>query len=112
MFLPEFRQLSSFRSNCPGKPSAAYTASATHRVRHDILAQLQLRDPAKYICSFHRPNLRYLVRQCENSRAQARLLVGALRTYAGDNVIVYAPTIARVEETVDDLAEKSIDAVQ
>lgn len=110
-FRPEYRQLSTLRSNFPGKPIAAFTASATQRVRHDILAQLQLRDPAKYICSFHRPNLQYLVRQCENSRAQARLLVAALRTHAGDNVIVYAPTIARVEETVDFLAEKGIAAV-
>jgi ATP-dependent DNA helicase RecQ len=110
-FRPEYRQLSTLRANFPGKPIAAFTASATQRVRHDILAQLQLHDPAKYICSFHRPNLQYLVRQCENSRAQARLLVGALRAHAGDNVIVYAPTIARVEETVDFLAEKGIAAV-
>ena len=110
-FRPEYRQLSTLRANFPGKPIAAFTASATQRVRHDILAQLQLNDPAKYICSFHRPNLQYLVRQCENSRTQARLLVGALRANAGDNVIVYAPTIARVEETVDFLAEKGIAAV-
>ena len=110
-FRPEYRQLSTLRANFPGKPIAAFTASATQRVRHDILAQLQLQDPHKYICSFHRPNLQYLVRQCENSRTQARLLVGALRAHAGDNVIVYAPTIARVEETVDFLAEKGIAAV-
>jgi ATP-dependent DNA helicase RecQ len=110
-FRPEYRQLSTLRANFPGKPIAAFTASATQRVRHDILAQLQLHDPAKYICSFHRPNLQYLVRQCENSRTQARLLVGALRAHSGDNVIVYAPTIARVEETVDFLAEKGIAAV-
>ena len=110
-FRPEYRQLSTLRANFPGKPIAAFTASATQRVRHDILAQLQLRDPHKYICSFHRPNLQYLVRQCENQRTQARLLVGALRAHSGDNVIVYAPTIARVEETVDFLAEKGIAAV-
>ena len=110
-FRPEYRQLSTLRANFPGAPIAAFTASATQRVRHDILAQLQLHDPHKYICSFHRPNLQYLVRQCENSRTQARLLVGALRAHAGDNVIVYAPTIARVEETVDYLAEKGIAAV-
>ncbi len=110
-FRPEYRQLSTLRANFPGKPIAAFTASATQRVRHDILAQLQLQDPHKYICSFHRPNLQYLVRQCENSRTQARLLVGALRAHSGDNVIVYAPTIARVEETVDFLAEKGIAAV-
>jgi len=110
-FRPEYRQLNTLRANFPGAPIAAFTASATQRVRHDILAQLQLHDPHKYICSFHRPNLQYLVRQCENSRTQARLLVGALRAHTGDNVIVYAPTIARVEETVDYLAEKGIAAV-
>ncbi|HEV2690751.1 MAG TPA: RecQ family ATP-dependent DNA helicase [Bryobacteraceae bacterium] len=110
-FRPEYRQLSSLRASFPDKPIAAFTASATRRVRQDILTQLQLRDPHKYICSFHRPNLRYLVEQCEGSREQARLLVAALRAHEGDNVIVYAPTIARVEETVDFLAEKRIAAV-
>ena len=110
-FRPEYRQLNTLRANFPGKPIAAFTASATRRVRHDILSQLQLHDPAKYICSFHRPNLRYLVRQCGNSREQARLLVGAVQAHAGDNVIVYAPTIARVEETVDFLGEQGIAAV-
>ena len=54
--------------------------------------------------SFHRPNLRYLVRECESDANAGRLLVARLRAHAGDNVIVYAPTIARVEETVDFLA--------
>ena len=110
-FRPEYRQLSSLRGNFPDKPIAAFTASATRRVRHDILAQLQLRDPDKYIQSFHRSNLRYLAHQCENDREQRRLLVAALREHSDGNVIVYAPTIARVEETVDFLAEKGIAAV-
>ncbi|MDQ6675894.1 MAG: RecQ family ATP-dependent DNA helicase, partial [Acidobacteriota bacterium] len=63
-FRPEYRQLSRLREHFPAKPIAAFTASATRRVRHDIIAQLQLDDPDKYIVSFHRPNLHYLVRQC------------------------------------------------
>ena len=109
-FRPEYRQLSSLRVNFPDTPIAAFTASATRRVRHDILAQLQLRDPHKYIASFHRPNLRYLVHQCD-SKTQPRRLVAALRAHSGENAIVYAPTIARVEATVDFLAEKGIRAV-
>ena len=110
-FRPEYRQLSSLRVNFPDKPIAAFTASATKRVRHDILAQLQLRDPDKYIVSFHRPNLRYLVKQCEESEQQTRLLLSALSAHSGENVIVYAPTIARVEDTVDLLEERGIAAV-
>jgi ATP-dependent DNA helicase RecQ len=109
-FRPEYRQLSRLRGKFPDRPIAAFTASATRHVRHDILAQLQLRNPDKYIASFYRPNLRYLVRECQ-SLEQMELLVNALRSYAGSNVIVYSPTISRVEETVDFLEDRDIAAV-
>ena len=81
-FRPEYRQLSSLRENFPDKPIAAFTASATRRVRHDILEQLQLREPHKYIASFHRANLRYVAHQCDKE-THPRLLLAALRAYAG-----------------------------
>ena len=109
-FRPEYRQLSRLREQFPDCPIAAFTASATRRVRHDILNQLQLRDPQKYIASFHRPNLRYVVKEC-NANSQPQLLVRALKNYVDGNVIVYSPTIARVEETVDMLEEHGIAAV-
>jgi ATP-dependent DNA helicase RecQ len=109
-FRPEYRQLSRLRTRFPDLPIAAFTASATRHVRHDILAQLQLRDPEKYIASFHRPNLRYLVREC-SGRDQSALLVKAVRSCEEGNVIVYSPTITRVEETVDFLEDQGIPAV-
>jgi ATP-dependent DNA helicase RecQ len=109
-FRPEYRQLSSLRGKFPDRPIAAFTASATRHVRHDILNQLELRSPDKYIASFHRPNLRYLVRQCDSVEHTA-LLVTALRRYDEGNVIVYSPTISKVEETVDFLEDQGIAAV-
>jgi ATP-dependent DNA helicase RecQ len=109
-FRPEYRQLSALRQHFPECPIAAFTASATRQVRHDILQQLRLRNPDKYIASFHRPNLRYLVKECEWG-TQFPLLLHALRNYADSNVIVYAPTIKSVEETVDMLEEQGIPAV-
>jgi ATP-dependent DNA helicase RecQ len=109
-FRPEYRQLSSLRGKFPDRPIAAFTASATRHVRHDILAQLELRNPDKYIASFHRPNLRYLVRQCDSVEHTA-LLVTALRHYDEGNVIVYSPTINKVEETVDFLEDQGIAAI-
>ena len=79
-------------------------------MRHDIIEQLKLREPDKYIASFHRPNLNYVVKECAG-RMQDELLIRALRKYAESNAIVYAPTIARVEETVDFLEEKGIAAI-
>ena len=109
-FRPEYRQLNRLRGTFPDRPIAAFTASATRHVRHDILAQLQLKDPDKYIASFHRRNLRYLVRECDSSE-QISLLVTALESYGEGSVIVYSPTISRVEETVDFLENKGIPAI-
>ena len=109
-FRPEYRQLSRLRGSFPNQPIAAFTASATRHVRHDILLQLALQNPDKYIASFHRSNLRYLVRECD-SMEQNALLVTALGNYTDGNVIVYSPTINRVEETVDFLGNQGIPAV-
>lgn len=109
-FRPEYRQLKRLRTSFPDRPIAAFTASATQRVRHDILSQLQLRNPDKYIASFHRPNLRYLVRECAGHEQQD-LLVNAVRQHPDGNVIVYAPTIDRVKLTVDLLKSEGIPAV-
>src|SRR5208337_281688 len=109
-FRPDYRQLSRLRANFPKLPIAAFTASATRQVRHDILKQLQMRDPHLYIASFHRKNLSYVVHECE-ARTQLELLGRALRHYAGESVIVYSPTIRRVEETVEYLEESGIAAI-
>ncbi len=109
-FRPDYRQLSRLRTSFPKLPIAAFTASATRQVRHDILKQLQMRDPHLYIASFHRKNLNYVVHECE-ARTQMELLGRALRHYAGESVIVYSPTIRRVEETVEYLEESGIAAI-
>jgi ATP-dependent DNA helicase RecQ len=109
-FRPEYRQLKRLRTSFPDRPIAAFTASATQRVRHDILSQLQLRDPDKYIASFHRPNLRYLIRQCAGYE-QRDLLVAALRHHREGSVIVYSPTIEAVKLTVNFLASEGIPAI-
>jgi ATP-dependent DNA helicase RecQ len=109
-FRPDYRQMSSLRQNFPERPIAAFTASATQQVRHDIMNQLALRQPDRYIASFHRPNLRYLVREC-NGNEQPELLARALKTYRGSNVIVYSPTTDRVEQTVEFLTDQGIKAI-
>src|SRR5947199_7767156 len=109
-FRPEYRQLNKLRAHFPDRPIAAFTASATRRVRHDILQQLQLSDPHKYIASFHRKNLRYVVRECAGYEQNA-LLTRILANYKDGSVIVYAPTIRRVGEVSDFLVESGIPAI-
>jgi ATP-dependent DNA helicase RecQ len=61
-FRTEYRQLARLRRRHPEVPLLAFTATATARVRSDIIAQLELRDPAVHVASFNRPNLFYRVR--------------------------------------------------
>jgi ATP-dependent DNA helicase RecQ len=109
-FRPEYRQLSRLREQFPECPIAAFTASATQRVRHDIIAQLKLRESDNYIASFYRPNLRYLVKQSD-ARTQPEMLLRAVQKHTEGNLIVYSPTIARVGETVEFLEEHGIEAI-
>jgi ATP-dependent DNA helicase RecQ len=109
-FRPEYRQLSRLRELFPACPIAAFTASATQRVRHDIIEQLRLRDPYKHIASFRRPNLRYIFRQC-GARTQNELLLRAVKQISDGSIIIYVPTIARVGDTVDFLEENGIAAI-
>jgi ATP-dependent DNA helicase RecQ len=109
-FRPEYRQLRKLREMIPGLPIAAFTASATQRVRHDIVEQLKLRNPLKSVTSFHRENLHYAVKQC-NGDLQDELMFTAVKNTRQGNVIVYSPTVARVGEIVDMLEENGIAAV-
>src|ERR1700692_1904375 len=109
-FRPEYRQLHSLRKQFPDRPIAAFTASATRQVRHDIVEQLQLRNADKYIASFQRHNLRYHDKQCD-PKSQRGLLLSAIEHYTGSNIIIYAPTITRVEETAAFLKHSGIAAI-
>src|SRR6185295_4131190 len=60
-FRPEYRQLSDLRLRFPDVPLMALTATATGRVRADIITNLGLREPGVYVASFNRPNLTYRI---------------------------------------------------
>jgi ATP-dependent DNA helicase RecQ len=110
-FRPEYRQLKKLREIFPGCAIAALTASATQQVRHDIVEQLQLRDPVRAILSFRRDNLSYVVCECKGA-TQDEMLLEAVKRAGNGNVIVYAPTISRVGEVVDLLGDRGVAAVE
>jgi ATP-dependent DNA helicase RecQ len=60
-FRPEYRQLARLRDALPGISVHAFTATATARVRRDIVSQLGLQSPVELVGSFDRPNLVYRV---------------------------------------------------
>ena len=60
-FRPDYRNLDELRDDFPAVPVIALTATATVRVRRDIVDQLRIADAAWFVASFNRPNLTYRV---------------------------------------------------
>ncbi len=85
-FRPEYRQLASLRQQFPQASLHAFTATATPRVRDDVVRQLGLRDPALLVGSFDRPNLIYRVLPLVDTYAQS---IEVIRRHPGEAVIVY-----------------------
>ncbi|HEY1077644.1 MAG TPA: DNA helicase RecQ [Fontimonas sp.] len=106
-FRPEYRQMGSVRARLPDIPCWAYTATATERVRHDIVAQLGLQDATVRVASFNRPNLHYAVRY-RDKRSYDELLAQAR---GGGSGIVYCLSRKRVEEVAYRLQGDGIDAL-
>lgn len=100
-FRPEYRQLSILRETFPGVPIAAYTATATAHVRHDIAEQLRLNQPEVLVGKFDRPNLVYRVRRRMQS---GRQIQEVLQRHKGESGIIYCIRRADVDEMAADLA--------
>ncbi|MCL6752136.1 RecQ family ATP-dependent DNA helicase, partial [Nostoc sp. CCCryo 231-06] len=94
-FRPEYRQMKSLRKRYPDVPTLALTATATDRVRADIIQQLGLKQPSIHIASFNRQNLYYEVRSKTKS-AYAELL--ELVRESEGSAIIYCLTRKKVDE--------------
>ena len=93
-FRPEYRQLSELRHRWPAASFHAFTATATARVRRDIVSQLGLRDPVELVGSFDRPNLIYRVLARSVLKKQ---LENALARHAGQAGIIYCQSRREVD---------------
>ena len=108
-FRPEYRQLGRVRDHFPGVPMQALTATATERVREDILVQLHLRDPHIHVASFNRPNLTYEVRQ--KGKASYGELLDLLRGMPDAPVIIYCQSRKGVDALSETLQHDGIRAL-
>jgi ATP-dependent DNA helicase RecQ len=104
-FRPEYRQLSSLREKFPGVPFMALTATATERVRADIVEQLHLHDPRCYVASFNRPNLTYRVSAKSGSYEQ---ILSFIRARKGEAGIIYGQSRKTAEQLADKLTADGI----
>ena len=85
-FRPDYRALSELRTQFPDTPVMALTATATQRVRQDIVAQLRLEGGAEFVSGFDRANLTYTVRQRQGAWDA---LLALLDQRPGQSAIIY-----------------------
>ena len=94
-FRPSYLQISSFVKALPQRPLyAAFTATATPRVRQDIIEGLGLDDPLVFAGSFDRPNLFFAKKSPAD---KDRALLDELEKMKGKSGIVYCSTHRNVE---------------
>ncbi len=101
-FRPEYRQLGRLRDDFPGVSFHTFTATATERVRRDIVSELRLRDPLVLVGSFDRPNLTYRVLRRGNLHRQ---LLDILARHEREAGIVYCSSRREVEALAEWLQE-------
>ena len=101
-FRPDYRELGALRRNMSDVPFIALTATATPRVRDDIVAQLGLKSPKRFVASFNRANLTYEVRTKRNPFAQ---LAELLEERPNQAAIIYCHSRKETEEIAVDLRQ-------
>jgi ATP-dependent DNA helicase RecQ len=104
-FRPDYHRLGRFREALGGVQTIALTATATPRVRQDIVDSLKLRVAKHFITGFARDNLYFGTVQCMGDREKDKQLMDFLATQTGTGII-YAATRKRCEALVEQIGKE------
>lgn len=108
-FRPEYMKLYVLAEAFPNVPRVALTATADARTQDEIVHNLQLQTPARFLAGFDRPNIRYHINTGQN--AKERLLAFLDEHHPLDSGIVYCLSRNAVEKTAFWLMEKGRKAI-
>ncbi len=107
-FRPDYRNLRMLREDFPAVPVIALTATATEKVREDIVDQLGLHHGKRFLTSFNRPNLNYYVRPKTNT---FNSLVSLLQKHKNEATIIYCLSRNDTERLADELSQQGLPAL-
>ncbi|ESZ99276.1 hypothetical protein SBOR_0317 [Sclerotinia borealis F-4128] len=113
-FRPDYKSLHTLRQRYPGVPFIALTATATERVKKDVIHNLGMHDCEQLKQSFNRPNIYYEVRQKKGKGSTAVMLdeITTMLTvnYKNQSGIIYCLSRQNCEDVAKQLREKRIKA--
>jgi len=108
-FRPDYLFLPRAVKDLGNPPVLALTATATPRVRQDILHSLKMRSPEVVVTSFNRPNLTYRVIPAKEKKHKLSRILDVIRSSPPPG-IVYATTRKESEELATGLRRSGVDA--
>ena len=107
-FRPEYREIRSLREKFPQVPVIALTATATERVREDIIRELGMKNPREYVGSFNRKNLRYSVVEEPVGSVRIQKIVSYVVAHPGVSGIIYCFSRKSTEEIAERLRKSRV----
>jgi RecQ family ATP-dependent DNA helicase len=111
-FRPDYCELKSLRQSFPGVPFMALTATATPRVRADVVKQLGMNQTKWFMTSFNRANLQYEVRDKKGKGSTLKDIIALiLKQWPKKSGIVYCFSRKECEDTAAELRKAGVSAV-
>jgi len=107
-FRPEYRKIRPIIENISRKPIIGLTATATPKVQHDILKNLDILEANVFKSSFNRPNLYYEIRPKNNATKD---IIKYIKGNTGKSGIIYCLSRKKVEELAETLQVNGISAL-
>ncbi len=107
-FRPEYRNLKRIIDDIGQAPIIALTATATPKVRHDIMKNLHMLDSKLFLDSFNRSNLFY---EIQPKKDVAKQIIQYINTRKGESGIIYCLSRKKVEEIAEVLQINGINAL-
>lgn len=110
-FRPSYLEIAGFLARLPRRPIvSAFTATATERVKNDIVASLGLNNPVTMVTGFDRPNLFFRVVTRKGGSQKDNSIINYVKKHEDESGIIYCATKKNVDKLYTLLNEQGISA--
>lgn len=110
-FRPSYLEIAGFLTRLPRRPIvSAFTATATERVKNDIVASLELNNPVTMVTGFDRPNLFFRVVTRKGGSQKDNSIINYVKKHEDESGIIYCATKKNVDKLYTLLNEQGISA--
>ena len=110
-FRPSYLEIAGFLTRLPRRPIvSAFTATATERVKNDIVASLGLNNPVTMVTGFDRPNLFFRVVTRRGGSQKDNSIINYVKKHEDESGIIYCATKKNVDKLYTLLNEQGISA--